>query len=389
MTILGKYSDRILIISFALILCIPAMGLFTEQKTEEIRQLLNREPYAFPSVSLKRLGRTDFKGIENWFADRALLIASLSKITSTAVYKLGTSIKPGQALLGKKDWLFLGNDFSLTIDQYTGKNKPRISETNTNLAALKQMNQTASQYHIPFLVVLAPDKQEIYPEYLPNNIRKGSNKNRLEQLEEGMQHQNLDFVSLKQIELNAKNTLGKRYGDTYFKGDSHWNYLGAYIAYQAIAAHLKQRGLQFNSLNLDFIPGKTTHSDLTNLLQLSHIESNNPTPDFSQVNINLIGKTIEGQITTIDPLAGSPNIINAPYQQINKALKNNQTCLLIGDSFSEALSVYFHLDCHNTIRIHPSNQTWTLKSLIETFHPNIIVYERVQRDLIIPIRAFL
>ena len=388
MNVFSKYSDRFLIFVFILIITVPGIGLFFEKQASEIRTLFNRDPYPFPPFNIIKLGRTDFKGIENWFIDRALLITTLSKITSNIVYQLGTSIKPGQALLGKDDWLFLGNDFSATIDQYTGKNQPTEEEIYTQLSILKHMSKIASQYSVPFLVVLAPDKHEIYPEYLPDNIQKGTNKNRLELLEEGMQSNGIDFVSLKKRELAAKNSLGKQFGDLYLKGDSHWNYLGAYVAYQAISEQMQSKGIKINHINFNFIPQQTTYSDLTNFLQLTHIKSNNPLPDMSSLKIDMIGKEFNGSEIKIDPLAGSPNILNSPYQAINKALNHKQTCLLIGDSFSEALGFYFHNDFYNTVRIHPGNKAWSLSTLIELYHPDIIVYEKVQRDLLFPMPNF-
>ncbi|WP_206753216.1 alginate O-acetyltransferase AlgX-related protein, partial [Escherichia coli] len=76
------------------------------------------------------------------------------------------------------------------------------------LSVLKQMNHLAKQNDIPFLVVIAPDKHEIYPEYLPANVHKSSNKNRLDLLQEGMLARGIDFINLRQKEIEAKNTLG-------------------------------------------------------------------------------------------------------------------------------------------------------------------------------------
>nr|WP_241480373.1 alginate O-acetyltransferase [Legionella norrlandica] len=364
--------------------------MFLGKKAEEVRVLLNREPYQLPPINIKKIGRTDFKGIENWFVDRALFITSLSKFWSNVVYKLGTSIKPGQAILGKEEWLFLGNDYAASIDQYTGKNKPTEEEILLKLSVLKQMNDLARQNNIPFLVAIAPDKQEIYPEYLPNNIHKGSSKNRLELLQEAMLANGIDFVNLKQKEIEAKNILGKQYGDLYLKGDSHWNYLGAYAAYQAISDYMLKKGLQSRRLQFNFIRRQTTYSDLTNFLQLTHIKSNNPLPDVSNLKIDLFGRDIAGKETKLTDFQGNPNgvILVAPYENINKAIKNKQTCLLIGDSFSESLSFYFHNDFYNTVRIHSGNTSWNLSDLIQKYHPDLIVYEKVERDLLYPLVNF-
>lgn len=390
MRIFSRFSDRLVIFAFLVIIFVPGIGMFFEKQADEVRSLLNREPHQLPPINIKKIGRTDFKGIENWFVDHTLFMTSLSKFWSHVVYQLGASIKPGQAILGKEDWLFLGNDYAASIDQYTGRNKPTEEEILLKLSVLKQMNHQAKQNNIPFLVVIAPDKHEIYPEYLPTNVHKSSNKNRLDLLQEGMLARGIDFINLRQKEMEAKNTLGKQYGDLYLKGDSHWNYVGAYVAYQAISDYMQQKGLQSRQLQFHFIPRETTYSDLTNFLQLTHIKSNNPLPDVSNLKIDLFGRDIDGKEIKLDDFQGNPNgvILIAPYENINKAVQNKQTCLLIGDSFSESLSFYFHNDFYNTVRIHSGNTSWNLSDLIQKYHPDLIVYEKVERDLLYPLVNF-
>lgn len=380
---LTKISDWLLISFFIILISIPCIGIFVEREAHEIRTTLNREPYQFPPISIKRIGRTDFKAIENWFGDKALFITSLSKFWANTNYKLGVSIKPGQAIIGKRGWLFLGNDYNATIDQYTGKNVPTNKEIFWRLNTLKHMQQIATRNNIPFLVVIAPDKQDIYPEYLPSNILRGERRNRLDFLEEGMSAHGIDFISLRPTELEAKNTLGKQYGDLYLKGDSHWNYLGAYVAYQAIADYLQQKGIATANLKFNFLPGKVKVTDLTTFLQLTDVESNSPTPDIAGLSIDMLGIDEAGTRRKLNTFEGIANdiILNGPYQSINQALPNKQTCLLISDSFSTYLGFYFHNDFQNTVQIHHDNTTHKLSDLINKYHPNIIVYESVERAL--------
>lgn len=386
----SRISDNLLIATFSILLAIPFSGIFFQQNLDKFRNLLNRDPNPLPPFNLKKLGRTDFKGIERWFTDNALFIPQLSQIWSNLGYRLGTSVKPGQAILGKDDWLFLGNDYAASIDQYTGKNIPIEDEIYAQLTALQVMKNTAKRHKIPFVVMIAPDKHEIYPEYLPANIKKGPHKNRLELLEEAMEKNQVDFISLKQHELEAKKTLGPRYGDLYMKGDSHWNYLGAYVAYQQLANYLHKINLNTASIQYDFIPDETSNSDLTKFLQLYHIKSNAPKPDISKLTIQMIGEAINGQRKSMEPLENSSIAItlNQPYANINQAVMNKQTCLLIGDSFSDALSFFIHNDFYNTVLIHTDNKNWNLSTLIKRYHPDLIIYEKVERDLIKPIFNF-
>lgn len=386
---ISKFSNYFVIVIFLVIIFIPALGIFFDKPASVVRTTLNREPYKFPSINIKKPGKTDFKQIENWFIDHTLFLTSLSKLWSNSAYKLGASIKPGQVIIGKDQWLFLGNDYADSIDQYTGKNKPKEAEIYLKLSILRQMDKVAKQNKIPFLVAIAPDKHEIYSEYLPNYIHKSLSKNRIELLQQAMLNQGIDFIDLKQVELNAKNTLGKQYGDIYLKGDSHWNYLGAYAAYQAISAYMQQKGLQTKQLQFDFIPQQTIYSDLTNFLQIDNLKSNNPLPDTAHLTIDLFGRDIEGNETKLANFQGTPSgMFKNPYENINKDAQNRQTCLLIGDSFSHALGFYFYSDFYNTIRIYTNNNNWNLSALIEKYHPDLIVFEKVERDLAAPFVSF-
>jgi hypothetical protein len=381
----NKYLDKILIIAFLFIIFLPNIKLFQKTDTAKINILLNREPYSFPVIHFKELGLTDFSAIEKWYTDKIILVTQLSHIWSNINYKLGISTKPGQAIIGKNNWLFLGNNYNATIDQYTGKNIPDEKELSQLLRDFKQMNKVANQHKTPFLVVVAPDKQDIYPEYLPDYIGKRSNKTRLDMISKLLTKQGINFIDLRNAEAVAKERFSKNHGDTYMAGDSHWNYLGAYGAYEAIANYSKEKfNVIMNTHVISFNANTTTNTDLAGFLQLDNIVSNYPLPDLSKLKIDLIGKDIRGNIRKMSPLEGNGNdlIIKEPYENINRMITNKDTVLLISDSFSNTLGFYFHNDFYNTIRTHIVNKSFSLSKLIVKYHPKMIVFEIVERELI-------
>ncbi|WP_419419975.1 alginate O-acetyltransferase AlgX-related protein [Legionella sp. D16C41] len=376
-----KTTDKLLILAFIIFIFTPGIGLFLKKDPNEIRTALNREPNSFPAVNFKRLGKTNFKGIESWFADQALLVTSFSKFWSDFNYSLGVSSKPKDTIIGKNGWLFLGNFYNSPLDQYTGKLPPTSAEINSTSNSIKRLYNVAQQNNIPFLVTIAPDKQTIYPEFLPSYLKKTTLPTRYDLIMEQLKANHIDFIDLEEVELKAKNTLGQKYGDIYLKCDSHWNMLGAYAAYQAIANYIIKLGIQINKINYDFIPGKNKRGDLSHFIQITTCESNHPLPDTSTLAIDWWEKDESGKHKLTPFTYSSKNGLLMPHEVINKSVKNNLTALVIGDSFLESLMFYFRNNFHNTIRVHVSNRNIKLTELINRYHPDIIIFELVERSL--------
>ncbi len=177
---IGKSLDKVFICVFLLIIFLPNIGLFKKTDNVKIINSQNREPYNFPSINLSKLNDTNFNLIEKWYADKILFIDKFTQYWSKFNYDLNISTKPNQVIIGKNNWMFLGNDFASIIDQYTGKNTPSEDEMLLMVKNFKQMNLIAKQNNIPFIVVIAPEKQDIYPEFLPDYIKKSNNPSRLD-----------------------------------------------------------------------------------------------------------------------------------------------------------------------------------------------------------------
>ncbi|WP_131782191.1 alginate O-acetyltransferase AlgX-related protein [Legionella gresilensis] len=376
-----KITDKLLILTFIIFIFTPSIGLFFKKDPELIRATLNREPNYFPGINVKRLGKTNFKRIEKWFADQALLITPFSKLWSQLNYFLAVSSKPESTIIGKNGWLFLGNGSNATLEQYIGKKPPTNQEIANTLNEIKKLQAIAQQNNIPFLVTIAPDKHTIYPEYLPNYIKKSSLPSRYDLIIKKLKANYIHFIDLRKIEMHAKSTLGKKYGDIYLRCDSHWNYLGAYAAYQAIADYVNKLGININKKNYDFIPMVNKYGDLANFLQINKCESNSPLPDTSNLTQDLWVKNEQG-LQKLEPGASPGNGLLQPSEVINNATENKLTSLVIGDSFLESLVFFLHNDFHNTIRVHVLNRNVKLAELVKNHQPNIIILELVERSLI-------
>lgn len=366
---------------FLLVIFLPSLGLFKKTDDEYIKKNLNREPYPFPEWHMISLNQMDFSAIEKWYADKASFISTLSKMWASTNYYFGISAKPNSVIIGKNGWFFAGNDDGHNVDLYTGKEKPTEEDIIFLVNGMKRMSDVAKQYNVPFVALVAPEAIDIYSEYLPNYLQKKSATYTFEQLSKILPKAGVDFIDLRPDLIQAKHQNNL---DLYLRGDPHWNYLGAYIAYQTLAEEVKSKyGLSLDRNKITFSDTKVNTGAFTNDLQRDDIWSTKAEPDLSSLNLLMLGKDLHGVVRNMDPLEGNDNYNTRimPYENINLLSDNHNTCLLISDSYAEAMGVYFHNDFYDTVRIHYYNTSFNLSQLIQKYHPKLIVFEITSRAL--------
>jgi alginate O-acetyltransferase complex protein AlgJ len=141
-------------------------------------------------------------------------------------------------LIGKEDWLYLDNDSNRGLDQITGD----LLFTEKQLFKWKLILETRYSFlnslGIKYFYLAAPNKECVYPEYLPEHI-KLSQQRPLNQLKEYISSSSIlpkDFILYPIEELIA----AKSNRLTYPKGDTHWTFYGAYLAYRSLARRISE-----------------------------------------------------------------------------------------------------------------------------------------------------
>lgn len=176
-----------------------------------------------------------------------------------------------KVLVGTDDWLYLikDDDGNNVLDYYRVTrpfaNEREVAEWAAPLLALKKQ---CDRRGVRLLVVFAPMKTKIYPEYMPPNLEPLRKATRLDQVEAYLAKKSgLDFIDLSPAVLEAK----KRYR-VYFKHDVHWNTYGAFYGYRAMIEELgrsipgmKPLAMDAYSIEPRVFPG----GDLARMLGLS------------------------------------------------------------------------------------------------------------------------
>ena len=152
------------------------------------------------------------------FGLRALLVRTQARVK---FHWLGMS-PSSKVVLGRDGWFYL----SESIDEYRGiQNLPAAIIRQWRQEFEHKKSYLASR-NIKYLVAIAPNKETVYPEFLPANIHQFRNKLYVDDLlKELPPDVRRDVLDLRKPLISAKGR-----GRLYFKTDSHWSQLGAALA---------------------------------------------------------------------------------------------------------------------------------------------------------------
>lgn len=165
---------------------------------------------------------------------------------------LRTSIADN-VLLGKDGWLY----FAETLDDYTGAERLTGREIFSAARNLALMEEYCRSQGAQFLFAIAPNKNTVYPEHMPE-LPVFSEENNREALARSLSAAGTPYLDLTAAFDSQSETL-------YFTQDSHWNSKGAALAADWINAAL-YRGVPRYFYGGSFTPAADHRSDLYDML---------------------------------------------------------------------------------------------------------------------------
>jgi hypothetical protein len=241
------------------------LGVNSATVTSEKRQLAELPKWHFSRKAISAFPGQFEAFYNDHFGLRGMLIAWRSKIEVSLFQESPTPL----VVIGKGGWLFYAGDSASqeSIKDYQGLlplSPATLQSMRTSLVARKQW---LAKQGIGYLFVVVPNKHTIYPEYL-RSTRTIHAETQLDQFVANLNQNSFrDYIDLRET-MTAAKTLGI----LYYKIDSHWNMLGAWVAQQKILERLSEafpvatvRPLsEFKISHFN----KTT-GDLTNLLGVS------------------------------------------------------------------------------------------------------------------------
>ena len=283
-----------------------------------------------------------FRDVELYFSKTyALRHLFIRWHCTLSIRLLGESPVP-IVVAGKDGWLFV--DLKGSLNDHRGMEQ--LNQQQLNNAKLKwtYIKNYLDSKGIYLLVVFVPDKETVYPEFLPARLGPFVENTRLNQvIAEISTIPGLEYVDLRSTLKSAKGQY-----PLYYKLDSHWNELGTFIGYQEVLRHL---GVRFGEVDVPEIESVTTKEyvhycgDLPPMMIMS-----GEYPD------NKIGLTLQphgsGKI-------GVPSL------------------LVFYDSFGNAMLPYFRQDFETVVSAGESQRFDT--EIVEREQPDAVIFIMVER----------
>ncbi|KWT93550.1 alginate O-acetyltransferase AlgX-related protein [Candidatus Magnetominusculus xianensis] len=279
---------------------------------------------------------------------------------------LNSSPIPDQVVFGHDDWLFLSAQ--RVLDDYKGI-KPFTPVELANIKhTLLERQRWLAQRGMKYYVIIAPNKETIYPEYLPDFIKKVGPKTRTDQLIEYMG----DNAPVTIIDLRDALLKAKQKGLLFHKTDTHWNYYGAFWAYRQIMKAMDFPGAEPMDIS-DFTLHKKDlkGGDLYKLLSLSDM--------FSDEDV------------IFHPVKPLRSVLGKPGNYANPCWDPNTPIVVkeIDDPRLPKIVIFrdsFFIDLLNFSAEHFQRSVflWTMtfdKDIIEKEHPDIVVTQLIERDI--------
>lgn len=310
------------IVAFVAMLCVPSIVWFGFVPDEAKVNLEKRELAPFPDLSEQGLSNLP-SSIEAWFSDNLPFKNESVRLKNEATMALFGSVDSSQVMAGDDGWLFYipggeGNplaEYKRTLDLP----ESRMAEF---AEAFRGAQENLAEQGIGLFMVIAPNKEIVYPDKMSDSVKTLGGLTRAERLEDYFAEEGIEGYDYLLDAIDAGEML------TYYQYDDHWNGYGAYLGYLDLVGMM---GKETSIPNLRFEEMVRTSGDLAQILNLGSVSEISYQPSVDWYTI----EDVPIEILDND----DPDVID-------------ETVLLIGDSFRAAFRKYLEQDFSQVVSIH-------------------------------------
>lgn len=175
------------------------------------------------------------------FAGRKKFLKKLAK------FKMKWELDNGTTINGRDGWSFYDSGKvpdGYTLVDYFGKVRFTEAEMKRMAEGITKARDYYEKRGIKYYLIIAPNKEGLYSEYMPSHLQgdRVSDKSRMDLAVEYLQkHTDVNIINFRDVLTASKHEYGV---NLYYPGDSHWNEVGAYVAFEKLSETLSRDGVR-------------------------------------------------------------------------------------------------------------------------------------------------
>lgn len=296
---------------------------------------------------------------EAYYNDHLPFRSEWIRLHNQLEYRLLQSSPNQEVILGKDGWLFYDNVLDdNSIETYKGMNlftQEELEQIKENLLTEREM--LAQSGTKEFILFIAPNKERIYEEKLPDYYGEPAKEYRTKQLI-GYLREHTDIRIVYPYEELKTAKLSRQ---VYYRLDTHWNEVGGYVGSCAL---LRELGVEMTPLEaLAVTKTEPTICDLADMMSMR--DYLNTDADYRLDGYDIYGMQIEkhevlGEYT---------------YRCENG---DGRKFFMLRDSFADAMDDYVASRFAKSCMVHYSGN---YQEALQREQPDIFVHELVERRI--------
>ncbi len=374
---LKRVSQYLLVGCFLLAIFTPMTIMLLSERSEislhEKRRLAEPPQWNWDTRLLRDFPQKFTAFFEDHYGLRETLVERSQHIKKKYLDKSPTWM----VIRGEEDWLFVDRRDSLR--DHIGLETQSMETLDEWQRQLVEKREYLRSRDIEYYFVPIPNKMSLYGHFLPPRIRERSGRTVLDQFLAHLERQD-QFHHYTDLEPILADYRDSHPGDPlYFRTDSHWNSLGAFVAYRHIMQQLGrvlpqlEPPLTFEDMQPQPL---TMDGDLANIIDMDQQAGE---PGYDLVPLQRCAR--KGNL----PLA-VPGQAQPPEQK-KKTLPESNGCdqkalraVIVHDSFGAYLKPFFSESFRRVVFVNNRGQS-QLKAILESEQPDLFLELLIERNL--------
>jgi hypothetical protein len=360
-----RRANVIVIAIFVVMITTPGVGLLLGLDPQTISTIERRELAKPPAWSADVTIVGWLHDFERYFEDHFALRDRFIRWHARMLWNGLHTAASSTVIAGAGDWMFYADDGGL--EDWVETRPFTTAELEAWRVMLERAHAWLEARRIAFLVVIAPDKQMIYPEKMPRSLVRQRNEYRSDQLLAHLRGRSAVTI----LDLRAPIAAARSGEILYHLHDTHWNDRGALVAANAITAALRERFPAIEPLSRDAfiaVPGVPS-GDRTSMLDLD---------DAGKRTMPGLVPVAGWSWRTIEPK--QPDAYEEDGRTVTEIAGSAlPRALVFRDSFASRLIPYLSERFGRAVYLW---QKGFDTAAVEREHPDVVILEMVARHLV-------